>query len=105
MRQANAVRSLGRLAVVSWLGGAVSIVPFAEAWFELSGATVNWALLGALASSVALGFAIALSKPLQRAVVSLAGPPEPRARALVLVAVFAASGLLAMLSALWLSSR
>jgi len=105
MRQASPVRALGRLAVVSWLGGAVSVVPFAEEWLELSGEAVNWALFGALVTSVALGFAIALSEPLQRLVAVLAGPPEPRARALALVAVFALAGALAMLGALALSAR
>ena len=99
------MRAPGRLAVVSWLGGAVSVVPFAQEWLDLSDAAVNWALFGALASSVVLGFAIALSRPLQRAVLFLAGPPEPRARALVLAVVFAASGALAMTLVLWLSSR
>jgi hypothetical protein len=105
MRQASVVRSEGRLAVISWLGGTVSIVPFAAEWFSLPEGAVNWALLGALASSAALGFAIALSPPLRRVVVVLAGPHELRARALVLVAVFAAGGALAMLAVLWLSSR
>jgi hypothetical protein len=95
----------GRLAVISWLGGAVSVVPFAQQWFDLDDAAVNYALLGALASAVALGFAIALWAPFHRAVALLAGPPEPRARALVLVAVFAPAGALAMVAALWLSSR
>ena len=98
------MRALGRLAVVSWLGGAVSVVPFAEEWFELESATVNWALFAALASSVAVGFAIALSARLQRLVSFLAGPPRPRARALVLVATFAATGALAMIGALALAS-
>jgi hypothetical protein len=105
MRQASEVRAQGRLAVISWLGGTVSIVPFAQEWFSLGDSAVNWALLGALASSAALGFAIALSPAIRRAVVVLAGPPERRARALVLVAVFAAGGALAMLAVLWLSSR
>jgi hypothetical protein len=105
MRQASDVRAEGRLAVISWLGGAVSIVPFAQEWFALGDGATNWAILAALVSSAALGFAIALSPPLRRAVVVLAGPAERRARALVLVAVFAAGGALAMLAVLWLSSR
>lgn len=91
--------------MVSWLGGAVSITPFAAEWFELDGRTLNWAFFAALVSAVALGFGIALSPRLQRLVTILAGPPEPRARALVLVAVFASAGLLAMLGALWLAAR
>jgi hypothetical protein len=85
------MRAQGRLAVIAWLGGAVSIVPFAEGWFDLERSGVNWALFGAVVSAAALGFAIA-------------GPPEPRARALVLAAVFAGAGALAMLLVLWLSS-
>jgi hypothetical protein len=38
-------------------------------------------------------------------VLFLAGPPEPRARALVLAVVCAAGGALAMTLVLWLSSR
>jgi hypothetical protein len=105
MRHASVVRTQGRLAVISWLGGAVSIVPFAQEWFTLGDPAVSWAIFGALVSSAALGFAIALSPALRRAVVVVAGPPEPRARALVLVAVFAAGGALAMLAVLWVSSR
>jgi hypothetical protein len=99
------MRAQGRLAVIAWLGGACSIVPFAEEWFDLERSAANWALFGAVVSAAALGFAIALVPPLQRTVVALAGPPEPRARALVLAAVFACAGALAMLLALWLSSR
>jgi hypothetical protein len=94
-----------RLAVVSWLGGAVSIVPFAVDWLDLGDGAANWAIFGALVSAVALAFAISLSPRLQHMVAVLAGPPEPRARALVLVAVLAAGGALAMLGVLWLSSR
>ena len=90
---------------MSWLGGAVSIVPFAQEWFELGGRAVNYALFGALVSTVVLGFAIALSPPLQRLVTFLAGPPERRVRALALAAVFAVGGALAMALVLWLSSR
>jgi hypothetical protein len=86
------------LAVVSWLGGAASILPFAQEWFDLSQRTVNVCLFLAVVSSVALGFALRLVPALGRAVERLAGPPEPRARALVLVAVVAPLGVLAMLA-------
>jgi hypothetical protein len=105
MRQANPVRAQRRLAVVSWLGGAVSIVPFAVDWLHLDDGAANWAILGALVSAAGLGLALALSPRLQHAVAMLAGPPEPPARALLLVAVLAPAGALAMLAALWLSSR
>ena len=95
----------GRLAVVSWLGGAASIVPFAEEWFSLGRAAVNWALFGAVVSATALGFAIALSPGLRRVVTVLAGPPEPGPRALVLAIAFVAGGALAMLAVLWLGAR
>jgi hypothetical protein len=88
-----------RVAVISWLGGAVSVLPFAQEWFELSDQAFNFLLLAALASSVALGFAIHFSGCLRRLVAVLAGPPEPRVRALVLVAVFAGAGLGAMVVA------
>lgn len=105
MRQANPVRAQRRLAVVSWLGGAVSIVPFAVDWLDLGEGVANWAILGALVSAAGLGLALALSPRLQRVVATLAGPPEPPARALVLVAVLASAGSLTMLAALWVSSR
>ena len=84
--------------MISWLGGAVSVLPFAEGWFSLSTRAANLALLAALASSVALGFAIHFSGRLARFVAVLAGPPEPRVRALVLVVVFAGAGLAAMVA-------
>lgn len=87
-----------RVAVISWLGGAVSVLPFAQEWFSLSTRAANLALFAALVSAVALGFAIHLSPRLARLVELLAGPPEPRARALVLVAAFAGAGLAAMVA-------
>lgn len=84
--------------MISWLGGAVSVLPFAQEWFELSSKAANLVLFTAVVSTVALGFAIHLVSPLRRLVVVLAGPPEPRARALVLVAVFAGAGLAAMVA-------
>lgn len=87
-----------RVAVISFLGGAVSVLPFAQEWFGVGDLAFNWLLFAALVSSVALGFAIHLSRRLRRLVEVLAGPPEPRARALVLVAVFAGAGLSAMVA-------
>jgi len=87
------------LAVASWLGGAASVLPFAEEWFDLSRRAGNLTLLGAVASAVALGFAVHASAGSQRLLSGLAGPPERPVRALVLVAVFAAAGALAMLAA------
>jgi hypothetical protein len=87
------------LAVVSWLGGAASVLPFAEDWFDLSRKAGNLTLLGAVASAVALGFAVHASAGSRRLLTRLAGPPERPARALVVVAVFAPAGVLAMLAA------
>ena len=84
--------------MISWLGGAVSVLPFAQEWFSLSARAGNLSLLAAIASAVALGFAIHFSGPLARLVTVLAGPPEPRVRALVLVAAFAGAGLGAMVA-------
>ncbi|GIU94646.1 MAG: hypothetical protein KatS3mg012_1103 [Gaiellaceae bacterium] len=98
MRHASRVNA-PRVAVVSFLGGAVSVLPFAQEWFGVGDRAFNWLLFAALVSSVALGFAIHFSGRLRRLVETLAGPPEPRARALVLVAVFAAAGLSAMVAA------
>jgi Kef-type K+ transport system membrane component KefB len=85
-----------RVAVISWLGGAASVLPFAQEWFGVSARASNLALFAAIVSAVALGFAIHLAPPLARLVEVLAGPPEPRVRALVLVAAFAGAGLAAM---------
>ncbi len=98
MRHASGVRASGRIAVVSWLGGAVSILPFAEDWFGLGERAANLALLTALASAFALGLLIHASARLRHVVATLAGPPRPRARALILVAVFASAGALGMLA-------
>ena len=92
-------RRIRTLAVVSWLGGAASVLPFAEEWFDLDGRIANAALLAALASAVALGFVIHFSPGLQHILARLAGPPERPAQALVLVAVLAPAGALAMLAA------
>jgi hypothetical protein len=100
MRQASPVtRRVRLLAVFSWLGGAVSVLPFAEEWFGVDGRTADAVLLAALALSVALGFAIHYSSGLRRVVVDLAGPADRPARALVLVAVFALAGAATMLAA------
>jgi hypothetical protein len=85
------------LTSVSWLGGAASVLPFAEEWFGLSMRAGNLLLLGALATSVGLAFAVSLSSSFRRFVERLAGPRQRPARALVLVAVFATAGALAML--------
>jgi hypothetical protein len=85
------------LATVSWLGGAASVLPFAQEWFGLGQGTANVCLFLAVVSAAALSFALALVPRLGRAVERLAGPPEPRARALVLVAAVAPLGALAML--------
>lgn len=98
MRQAWPVNA-PRVAVVSFLGGAVSVLPFTQEWFGVGDLAFNWLLFAALIASVALGFAIHLSSHLGRLVALLAGPPEQRARALVLVAVFAGAGLAAMVAA------
>jgi hypothetical protein len=86
------------LAVVSWLGGAASLLPFAEEWFDLSKRLSNLALLLAVASAVALGLAIRLAPRLERLAARLAGPDDRPARALVLVAVLAGAGAAAMLA-------
>jgi hypothetical protein len=98
MRHACSVNA-PRVAVVSFLGGAVSVLPFAQEWFGVGDLAFNWLLFAALVASVALGFAIHLSPHLRRLVAFLAGPPEKRARALVLVAAFAGAGLSAMVAA------
>lgn len=99
MRQSSPVtRRLRTITVVSWLGGAVSVLPFAAGWFELSERTSNLLLFSAIVSSFGLGLAIGASPTLQRVIVRLAGPVEQPSRALVLVAVVAAAGLAAMLA-------
>jgi hypothetical protein len=92
-------RRVRRLAVVSWLGGAVSILPFATGWYDLSERATNLLLLGALASAFAFSLLIGASTRLQHALMRLAGPRDRPARALVLVAVVATAGLVAMLAA------
>jgi hypothetical protein len=84
---------------VSWLGGAASVLPFAEEWFGLSMKAGNLLLLGALASSAALAFAVYGIASFRGLVQRLAGPPDQPARALVLVVTFAAAGALTMLGA------
>jgi hypothetical protein len=76
----------------------VSLLPFAQEWFDLSQRRANVCLFLAVLSAVALAFALGLVPPLARVVERLAGPPEPRARALVLVAVLAPLGAQAMLA-------
>jgi hypothetical protein len=86
------------ITVVSWLGGAASILPFAEDWFGLSTRVSNVALLATIASGVVLGLLVRASSRLEHVVERLAGPPERPARALVLVAVLASAGAGAMLA-------
>lgn len=74
------------------------MLPFAQEWFGLSTRASNLALFAAVVSAVALGLAIHLSQRLARLVTALAGPPQPRARALVLVAAFAGAGSAAMVA-------
>lgn len=92
-------RRVRTLAVVSWLGGAASLLPFAEEWFELSGRAANLVLLAVVASAAALGFALYAWSGLDRVLHRLAGPPERPARALVLVAVVASTGAVTVLVA------
>ena len=96
-------RRIRRLAVVSWIGGAASILPFATGWFELSMRAANVLLLAALASTFALNLLIGAWPALQRALSHLAGPSTQPARALVLVAVVAGVGAAAMLAAVALA--
>ena len=87
------------IAVVSWLGGAVSVVPFAAGWFDLGQQATNVLLFGAVVYSFALSVFISVSPSLRGMIERLAGPPEQPARALVLVAIAAATGVAAMLAA------
>jgi len=100
MRQASPVtRRLRTIAVLSWLGGAASILPFASQWFDLSTRASNLLLFTAVVSSFAFGLAIGAWPALQRLLARVAGPPDQPARALVLVAVVAGAGVTAMLAA------
>ena len=100
MRQASPVpRRLRTIAVVSWMGGAASILPFATEWFELSTRASNLLLFAAVVSSFGLGLAISTWPTLRHAIERLAGPPERPARALLLVAVMAGVSAAAMLAA------
>lgn len=91
-------RRIRTLVVASWLGGTASILPFAEEWFGLGTRAGNFALLAAIASAVALGFLLVATSRFDRTLLVLAGPPDRPARALVLVAVIASAGALAMLA-------
>jgi hypothetical protein len=86
------------LTVVSWLGGAASLLPFAEDWFDLSGRLGNVALLLAVVSAFVLGVAVRGIPALERFTARLAGPPGRPAHALLVVAVFAPAGAAAMLA-------
>lgn len=99
MRQACGVTGrLRTIAVVSLLGGAVSVLPFAVEWFDLTTRASNLLLFSAVVAAFAFGLAIRLSPTLRHAIVRLAGPSAKPARALVLVAVVAGVGLTAMLA-------
>jgi hypothetical protein len=93
------------LVILSWLGGAASPLPFVEEWLDLSQRAGNLLLLGAIASSVALGLAVHGLPRLRALVLRLAGPPDQPAHALALVAVFASAGALTMLAAAALAAR
>jgi hypothetical protein len=100
MRQASPVtRRLRTIAVVSWIGGAASILPFATVWFDLPTRASNLLLFAAVVSSFAFSLAIGRWPALQRSLARVAGPPDQPARALVLVAVVAGAGVAAMLAA------
>jgi hypothetical protein len=100
MRQACLVNRRARtIAVVSLLGGAVSVLPFAVEWFGLSTRAANLLLFSSVVASFGFSLAITASSSLRRAILTLAGPPERPAHALVLVAVLAPLGLTAMLAA------
>lgn len=100
MRQACVVtRRIRTIAVVSLLGGAASILPFAVEWFDLSTRVSNLLLFSAVVTAFASSLAIGASPRLQHAIGRLAGPPERPSRALVLVAVGAGVGVTAMLAA------
>jgi hypothetical protein len=100
MRQALPVtRRLRTIAVVSWLGGAASILPFATEWFDLPTVASNLLLFTAVVSSFALSLVIGAWPALQHVIARVAGPPDQPARALVLVAVVGGAGVMAMLAA------
>ena len=88
-----------RLAVVSWIGGAASVLPFATGWFGLSTRTANLLLFAALVSTFAFNLLIGAWPLLQTVLSRLAGPPAQPARALVLVAAVAVAGAVAMVAA------
>jgi hypothetical protein len=92
-------RRVRRLAVVSWIGGAASILPFATGWFGLSTRAANALLLAALVSTFAFNLLIGAWPALQEALSRLAGPPTQPSHALVLVAVVAGAGIGAMVAA------
>lgn len=100
MRQACAVpRRLRTIAVVSLLGGAASVLPFAVEWFDLSTRAANLLLFSAVVGAFAFSVAIAKSIQLRDAIDRLAGPADRPSRALVLVAVVAGAGVSMMVAA------
>jgi hypothetical protein len=100
MRQSSLVtRRVRTIAVVSWLGGAAAVLPFAAGWFGLSTRVSNLLLFAAVVSSFGFSVAIVKAPALRRGIARLGGPPDRPARALVLVAVVAGAGVAAMLAA------
>ncbi len=100
MRQACPMpRRLRTIAVVSLLGGAASVLPFAVEWFDLSVRASNLLLFSAVVGAFLFGVAIVKSAALRAGIERLAGPPDTPARALVLVAVLAGAGVAVMLTA------
>ena len=92
-------RRLRTITVVSWLGGAASILPFVAGWFGLSTRASNLLLFAGIVSAFGLSLAVGTSQRLQHAIVRLAGPPDRPTRTLVLVAIVAGAGVAAMLVA------
>jgi hypothetical protein len=92
-------RRIRRIAVISWLGGAASVLPFATDWLDLSIRASNLLLFSAVVSSFVFGLAIGAFSTLQRWIARLGGPPEQPAHAFVLVAVVAGAGVAVMLTA------
>jgi hypothetical protein len=100
MRQACPVtRRIRTIAVVSWLGGAASILPFATQWFDLSARASNLLLFAAIVSTFVFSLLIGRWQELRDGLARLAGPPEKPAHALLVVAAVGGCTLTAMLAA------
>jgi hypothetical protein len=87
------------IAVVSLVGGAASVLPFAAGWFGLSTRAANVLLFAAVVCAFGFSLAIGAWPALREGVDRLAGPPDRPARALVLVALAAGAGAGAMVAA------